>query len=164
MCCRYHPQLSLWECLSPPSTGVKDGGIFMRAMNSVKNGWAWINLFSRSCLDKVSCLLKTQNTRQALVVTSSRRQKWLCCGPFDQQLLWQPWPGFEIPWNFPELLSRSCISSGKCQALVLLSACPSKGKGGVSWRTSPLLCVLSPTCEAEGCAGCDGQFSEVNSS
>lgn len=29
---------------------------FTRALKSIKNGWAWINLFSHSCLDKVSRL------------------------------------------------------------------------------------------------------------
>lgn len=73
---------------------------------------------------------------------SFKKQKWLCCGLFDWQLLQQPWPGFEIPFNLLEPPSGLCRSCGKHQVFDFQSVHPFEAKGTFVWRLwSPSVCV-----------------------
>lgn len=94
----------------------------------------------------------------------SEEQKWLCCGPFDQTCCGSPGQALKSPGSCQSYWAGHSLALGNTRCWSCLSVCPFKAKGGVVCRTSPLLCVLNPTWEARGCAGCDGEFSEVNSS
>lgn len=54
----------------------KKKAIFMRAVNSRQAGWAWINLFSHSCLDKVSCHWKHNRNSQLLFQEAEMAVPW----------------------------------------------------------------------------------------
>lgn len=56
--------------------GKKKKAIFMRAVNSRQAGWAWINLFSHSCLDKVSCHWNHNRNSQLLFQEAEIAVPW----------------------------------------------------------------------------------------
>lgn len=72
------PPPSVCKCPSPLSSERKGKkkAIFMRAVNSRQAGWAWINLFSHSCLDKVSCHWKHNRNSQLLFQEAEIAVPW----------------------------------------------------------------------------------------